>query len=57
MKCRECGIELPKIWSTDICLECSTKNVKEIFKENPDIKKCFMDTIADMKKELEGRRT
>lgn len=57
MKCKQCGIELPKIWSTDICLKCSEENVKQIFKENPDIKKCFMDTIADMKKELEEKRT
>lgn len=57
MRCIECGIELPKMWATDICLECSRKNVKKIFEEYPDIKKCFMDTIADMKRELEERKS
>lgn len=51
-QCRQCGKELPEFWSTDICMECSTENVKKIFKENPDVKECFMKTIEDMKKEL-----
>lgn len=54
--CRQCGKELPKVWSTDICLECSKKNVKEIFKEFPDVKEAFMQTIQEMKAELEANR-
>lgn len=52
-RCRQCGVELPRLWSTDICLECSTKNVKAIFKEFPDVKKAFFESIEKMKKELE----
>ena len=50
MKCRQCGKELPKVWSTDICLECSRENVRKIFKENPDVKEAFKETIEDLKK-------
>lgn len=53
MKCKECGKELPKLWSTDICLECSEKNVRKIFEEYPDIKEAFKKTIQKMKAELE----
>jgi hypothetical protein len=53
MICRQCGKELPKIWSTDICLECSEENVKNIFKEFPEVKEAFIKTIKEMKKELE----
>lgn len=48
--CRQCGKELPKVWSTDICLECSRENVRKIFKENPDVKEAFKETIEDLKK-------
>lgn len=48
--CRQCGKELPKFWSTDICLECSRENVRKIFKENPDVKQAFKEAIEDMKK-------
>lgn len=54
--CRQCGKELPKVWSTDICLECSKKNVKEIFKEFPDVKEAFIQAIQEMKAELETDR-
>ena len=50
MNCRQCGRELPKVWGTDICLECSRENVRKIFKENPDIKEVFKETIEDLKK-------
>ena len=53
MKCNQCGNELPNDWSTDICLECSEANVRQIFKEHPDVKECFMNTIKDLKNELE----
>lgn len=54
-QCRQCGKELSEFWSTDICMECSTENVKKIFKENPDVKEYFMKTIVDMKKELDSQ--
>ena len=50
MNCRQCNKELPKVWSTDICLECSRANVQEIFRENPEIKQAFRDSIEEMKK-------
>lgn len=53
-QCRQCGKELPKIWRTDICVDCSTENVKKIFKENPEIKDCFIESIKNMKKELDS---
>lgn len=53
MKCRECGKELPKLWSTDICLECSRKNVQKIFEEYPDVKEAFFKSIREMKEELD----
>ena len=51
--CRQCGVELPRLWSTDICLECSKNNVKEIFKQYPDVKEAFIESIKKMKKELD----
>lgn len=48
--CKQCGKELPKVWSTDICLECSRENVRKIFKENPEVKEAFKETIEDLKK-------
>lgn len=53
MNCKQCGKELPKVWSTDICLECSRENVKKIFEEYPDVKEAFIESINEMKKELE----
>ncbi len=50
MQCRQCGKELPKVWSTDICLECSKKNVRKIFKENPEAKQAFKESVEEMKK-------
>ena len=47
--CRQCGKELPKVWSTDICLDCSRANVKKIFKENPEVKEAFRESIEEMK--------
>lgn len=48
--CRQCGKELPQSWSTDICLECSRANVKKIFKENPDVKQAFVESVEEMRK-------
>lgn len=50
MKCRQCGEELPRIWSTDICLDCSRQNVQKIFKENPEIKQAFKESIEEARK-------
>ena len=47
--CRSCGKELPKAWSTDICLNCSRQNVRKIFKENPDVKQAFMESVEKMR--------
>ena len=50
--CRQCGKELTKLWSTDICLECSKQNVRKIFEEHPDIKEAHYcpecDKILDI---------
>lgn len=48
--CRQCEKELPMNWSTDICLECSRANVKKIFKENPEVKQAFKESIEEMRK-------
>ena len=50
MVCRQCGKELPKKFTTNICLECSKENVRKIFKENPEIKDAFKESIEEMKK-------
>ena len=50
MNCRQCGKELPKNFSTDICPECSRANVQKIFKENPEVKQAFKESIEEMKK-------
>ena len=49
-KCRKCGVELPNAFTTDICLECSKENVRKIFKEYPDVKEAFHESIQEMKK-------
>ena len=50
MKCRQCGKELESHWSTDICLECLRENMKKIFRENPEVKQAFRETIEELKK-------
>lgn len=50
MVCRQCGKELSKNFTTNICLECSKENVRKIFKENPEIKDAFRESIEEMKK-------
>lgn len=50
MVCIQCGKELPKNFTTNICLECSKENVRKIFKENPEIKDAFKESIEEMKK-------
>ena len=48
--CRQCGKELPNTYSTDICLDCSRENVKKIFKECPEVKQAFKESIDELKK-------
>lgn len=48
--CRQCGIELPTSWLTDICFECSKANVGKIFRENPEVKQAFRESIEEMRK-------
>lgn len=50
MFCRQCGKELPNNFTTNICIECSKENVRKIFKENPEIKDAFKESIEEMKK-------
>lgn len=50
MVCIQCGKELPKNFTTNICLECSKENVRKIFKEYPEIKDAFKESIEEMKK-------
>jgi predicted nucleic acid-binding Zn-ribbon protein len=49
-QCKKCGKELPGAWSTDKCLECSRKAIREIFKEYPEAKQAFKESVAEMKK-------
>ena len=48
--CRQCGKELTNPYSTDICLDCSRENVKKIFKEYPEVKQVFKESIDELKK-------
>ena len=48
--CRQCGKELTNPYSTDICLDCSRENVKKIFKEYPEVKQAFKESINELKK-------
>ncbi len=49
MKCRQCGKELKPHWSTDICLECSRRNVKKIFRENPEVNRHSVRLLKNLK--------
>lgn len=48
-KCIVCGKELPRTGSTDKCLDCSREAVRKIFKENPEVKQAFKESIEKMK--------
>ena len=48
--CRQCGKELTNPYSTDICLDCSRENVQKIFKEYPEVKQVFKESIDELKK-------
>lgn len=49
-KCRECGKILPTGHITNICLDCSRKNIQKLFRENPELKDAFVETINKLKK-------
>ena len=54
--CRQCGKELTNPYSTDICLDCSRENVKKIFKEYPELKQAFKESIDELKKPENRKR-
>lgn len=49
-KCRECGKILSNGQITDICLDCSRKNIQKLFRENPELKDAFVESINELKK-------
>ena len=54
--CRQCGKELTNPYSTDICLDCSRENVQKIFKEYPEVKQAFKESIDELKKPENRKR-
>lgn len=50
MKCRECGEILHETYSTDICIDCSRKNMQKLFRDNPELKDAFRETIEELRK-------
>lgn len=49
-KCIVCGKELPGTFAGKKCLDCSREAVRKIFKENPEIKQAFVETIQELKR-------
>lgn len=47
-KCRVCGKALP--YKADKCGECAKKSLQALFKENPELKKAFKETVEELKK-------
>lgn len=47
MECRQCGKELPRISSTDICTDCARVNLKKSLDANPEFKKAFMEAVEE----------
>ena len=50
MKCRECGKILPQEQRIDICLDCSRKNMQKLFRDDPELKDAFRETIEELRK-------
>lgn len=50
MKCRECGKSLSNGQRTDICLDCSRKNLQKLFRDDPELKDAFIETIEELRK-------
>lgn len=49
-KCRECGKMLPQGQKTDICLDCCRKNMQKLFRDDPELKDAFRETIEELRK-------
>lgn len=47
MKCRQCGKELPRISSTDICSDCARAALKKTLDANPVLKKAFKEAVEE----------
>lgn len=47
MNCRQCGKELPRISSTDICTDCARTNLKKTFDANPELKKAYKEAVEE----------
>lgn len=45
--CRQCGKELPRISSTDICTDCARANLKKTLDANPELKKAFKEAVEE----------
>lgn len=45
--CRQCGKELPRISSTDICSDCARINLKKSLDANPELKKAFKEAVEE----------
>lgn len=50
MKCRKCGKMLPQGQRIDICLDCSRKNMQKLFRDDPELKDAFRETIEELRK-------
>ena len=50
MKCRERGKRLSNGQRTDICLDCSRKNLQKLFRDDPELKDAFIETIEELRK-------
>lgn len=48
--CRQCGKELPKISSTDICTDCARANLKKTLDADPELKKAFKEAVKEASK-------
>lgn len=46
--CRQCGAELNKYSSTDICSRCAKENLKKAFKQYPEYGKAFKETVEEL---------
>lgn len=47
MNCRQCGKELSRISSTDICTDCAKANLKKSLDANPELKKAFKEAVEE----------
>ena len=47
MNCKQCGKELPRLSSTDICTDCARENLKKSLDANPELKKAFKEAVEE----------